>query len=305
MQKRTARSVDEVIKIVRDARKAWELDDDQELWCRGEDIKHRTSTLQPKLYRHLPGDVKIVSRALLRTENQFHKEFQRCGVQLYEHENADDWDWYFLMQHHGAPTRLIDWSDGALMALHFAVKGELASSEGGYVYLIDPYELNDTLDDLPRIAKTKKSWKAYREDRKKRGRKWPRHWDDVYLPGMHALDDNNKTRVAKGSAPKRTRPELPREPMVLEFPQITRRVAAQRSRFMVYGRDRTWITRWAKNIESRIWRITIPRNRVASIKTQLRDTGVTESVIFPDLDGLGREIDQLWDNLKRKSISRK
>jgi len=30
------------------------------------------------------------------------------------------------------------------------------------------------------------------------------------------------------------------------------------------------------------------------IRYELRDAGVTESVIFPDLDGLGREIQQRW-----------
>ena len=33
-----------------------------------------------------------------------------------------------------------------------------------------------------------------------------------------------------------------------------------------------------------------------SIKQQLREAGITESVIFPDLDGLGREMDQLWED---------
>jgi len=34
------------------------------------------------------------------------------------------------------------------------------------------------------------------------------------------------------------------------------------------------------------------------IRLELRDSGVTESVIFPDLDGLGRELRQLWDDRK-------
>ena len=31
-------------------------------------------------------------------------------------------------------------------------------------------------------------------------------------------------------------------------------------------------------------------------QTGLRDCGITESVIYPDLDGLGREIRQLWED---------
>jgi hypothetical protein len=30
------------------------------------------------------------------------------------------------------------------------------------------------------------------------------------------------------------------------------------------------------------------------MRIELRDCGVTESVIFPDLDGLGRKIKQIW-----------
>jgi len=34
----------------------------------------------------------------------------------------DLWDWYFPMQHFGAPTRLLDRTEGAVIALYFAVK---------------------------------------------------------------------------------------------------------------------------------------------------------------------------------------
>src|ERR1017187_6414814 len=137
------------MEIVREARKFWRLPPEKELWFRGEDRKHQNSTLLPKLYRHLPRNVKKVSRALLRTERNLHEEFRRCGAQLYEHDDVDDWDWYFLMQHHSAPTRLLDWSDGALMAVHFAVKNSLDATEGGFVYVLNPWDLMRDLKRLP------------------------------------------------------------------------------------------------------------------------------------------------------------
>ena len=42
------------------------------------------------------------------------------------------WEWYFFMQHYGAPTRLLDWSDGDCLSLHFA----LAHSAGSAISLM-------------------------------------------------------------------------------------------------------------------------------------------------------------------------
>lgn len=297
MKKKTARSIGEISDIVSQARAEWKLRQEEEIWFRGEDAKYLSSTLQPKLYRHLPSKLDIVSNSILKAELHMHSEFSRCGTQLYDHDDVDDWDWYFLMQHHGAPARLLDWSDGSLMGVHFAVRESKEDSKGANVYVIDPYRLVNEIDKLPEIHQLKSAWKSYRERQKKRDQTWPREWDNVYIPGMHSLSN----RIEQSTTPKDTKshkPKLPNAPMVLEFPQITRRVAAQRSRFMVYGSDKNWLTRWAQKDSSRIWCIFIPKSRIPTIRVQLRDAGVTESVIFPDLDGLGREQNQLWDTLK-------
>jgi hypothetical protein len=189
------------------------------------------------------------------------------------------------------------------MAVHFAVKDCRDDSGGAFIYLLDSYSPNKEIGKLPEFELLKKEWKDYRKYRKENDKGWwPRPWDQVYLPGRSADSDRRRRR---GDAMKNSprKPELPMAPLVLEFPHITPRVAAQRSRFMVYGRGNTWLTSWAKRDAARIWRISIPKTSIRLILTQLRDAGVTESVIFPDLDGLGRELSQLWETLKKRRSS--
>jgi len=84
---------------------------------------------------------------------------------------------------------------------------------------------------------------------------------------------------------------------MLDFPHITRRVAAQRSRFVVFGTDLEFLSEEYKRQEC-IKRLCIDGRCRSSLRLELRDSGITESVIYPDLDGLGREMKQLWEERK-------
>jgi len=203
-----------------------------------------------------------------------------AAVQLSEGKaEGEEWDWdaYFLMRHHSAPTRLLDWSDGALIALHFAVQG--ADNEDAVVHMLEPDLLKEQLGALPDDATNKTNWKKY-----------------VATHPTEQLSEDDDARIYL-PMDKEERNELPLlpPPLVLDFPHITRRVAAQRSRFVVFGSDPSWLaSQFDKSGDPPIQSIEIDGQYKQKIRLQLRDGGVTESVIFPDLDGLGREMMQIF-----------
>jgi len=49
-------------------------------------------------------------------------------------------DWLCLMQHHGIPTRLLDWTESILIALYFAVKEKNLCD--GYIFALNATRLN-------------------------------------------------------------------------------------------------------------------------------------------------------------------
>jgi hypothetical protein len=64
----------------------------------------------------------------------------------------------------------------------------------------------------------------------------------------------------------------------------------------VFGTEPSWLSEEFKKADLTIKVIAIAAGSRSKIRQELRDCGVTESVIYPDLDGLGREMKQLWDD---------
>ncbi len=219
---RRVTTVAEFLHEVAALRELWKNDKIDELWFRGESARHERTTLKPVLYRS-----DRPTQDILDLEDYLFEEFTRSGTTLAEVHPEDDAEWYFLMQHHGGPTRLLDWSDGALIALHFALpsKSSYSTADDAVVYVLDPIWLVDRFPDpiVPKELEEKEEWNDL----------------DLFLP---RLGDHEEVPI-------------PDDPLVLEFERFTRRIVAQRSRFIVFGLNRDPLAPLIAENDSRLVKI--------------------------------------------------
>lgn len=259
--------IDQVVRIrddwqtadIEHAKKCGEEEPDPlTIWFRGQG--NSRWLLRPKLYRH----------AQRFNENEIRTEFKLRAFQLMSetHVPKDDREWYFLMQHYGAPTRLLDWTDGALIALYFAVQ-----SQGRYknaaVWMLDPVWLNHRV--------------------------------------LNELDENNYIEGILLPDWEEAEPWFPEPfqsvlhvtyPVAIDPPHVARRVSVQRSRFTVHGKSMrgldSLVTRMTK---SRLIKFVIPKRTGQEILNDLSTCGIMQTSVFPDLEGLSRELETKWTQL--------
>jgi len=91
------------------------------------------------LFRGQPCDKPLMPRLgrlrphgkLIKIEALVLEEFKRTSLPLTEFHPENDWDVIALAQHHGLPTRLLDWTQNAFAALWFAVREPSRREEPG------------------------------------------------------------------------------------------------------------------------------------------------------------------------------
>jgi len=181
---------------------------------------------------------------------EMRSEFMLKARALLDSSPTSDWEWYFLMQHYGLPTRLLDWTVGSLIGLHFALWDDTGESDAA-VWVLDPWRLN----------------------------KWTTRKSELVLTSDSAAQ--------KYLYPVYQTKSIPRRPIAVVPPYNSPRITVQRGTFTVHGSNPDGIDR---QFTSRLAKVHLPKDYCIQMRRELRYAGISEFTLFPDLDGLSRDI---------------
>ncbi|WP_299819161.1 FRG domain-containing protein [uncultured Roseibium sp.] len=102
-------------------------------------------------YRFVPSIGRKSDTYTPLKEERLFRAFQRSADIMLATRPVSDWDWLAVAQHHGLPTRLLDWSTNPLVACYFAVSSHSKEEEDAVVHaysipdedVIDPKKHDD------------------------------------------------------------------------------------------------------------------------------------------------------------------
>lgn len=184
-------------------------------------------------------------------------------------------EYFHLMQHYRLPTRLLDWTEGALIALYFAIRIP-GKDQTPCVWMLNP------------------SWLNYRND------KTIRNDDDKTGEDKSLVLYTDRDAVEEFLQDKIIQDHYLNEhslgdlPVAVFPPLIDARIVAQKSVFTIHGREKNGfdvlLKRYSDETQICKLRISPTQEEIRNMTAELNILGMTETTIFPDLEGLSREI---------------
>lgn len=209
----------------------------------GRDLRHGLA--------RLGGDFARKERHLLRN---FRKYARRSFV-------GDDsiWNWLSLAQHHGLPTRLLDWSYSPHIALHFATASLPDMGEDAEVWILDFERVNAHLP--------------------------PQLGELLHEEGSFVFTGELLSQAANSLA------ELDAIAgeaflLFLEPPSLDERIVNQAALFSLMSRPDAMLHDWLVRHPGACRRVIVPAALKWEVRDKLDQINISERMLLPGLDGL-------------------
>jgi len=289
------KSVAEFVEAIISETKKMDNDDSQIFWFRGEGSINWKTALVPSSYRDTVKsfngriDDSFYSKNIKHIETNTNADFIIRTQRYISSKGIENsyWNRYILMQHYGIYTRLLDWTENAILALFFAISDKSTFQDDSKVWILLPAILNDFT--IKKIINTDKTC--------------------TIIPTCNDSDSKQNLQTEDGQL---IISELTRRYLLMDFENesnsksskyyplavlpiyLDERMNAQKTCFTIFG-DRLNGLVSNENNSKFLSSITIEGG--ASKLKMLKDLqllGIDFESIYPDLDGIGRSISEKY-----------
>ena len=193
------------------------------------------------------------------------------GFQKYAHlemrEESSIWNWLSLAQHHGLPTRLLDWTYSPYVALHFVTDHIEKFDCDGAIWCVNFVETNKSLA--------------------------PNLQDGLDQAGARVFTTGMLTEAVQSL---KSFDQQAKDPLVvfLEPPSLDSRIINQSGLFSVITSVQTSLDEWLLERKGVFRKIVIPKELKWEIRDKLDQSNINERVLFPGLDGLSQYLKRYY-----------
>ncbi len=195
-----------------------------------------------------------------QVEEHILRNFIRYSRAHLPQPPANEWELLVTAQHHGLPTRLLDWSYSPLVAAHFATSTNTNRMDR-VIWRLDWKRVHRAFD-LPELA-------------------------FLIQDLERALGENGSFTPWKLFAGE-TRPFA----CLIDPPSLDARIAAQSAAFTLCSSKKCPFDHFLAEhgLSDALTRFVIPAENVQNFRDQLDLVGMSERHLFPDLDGVAAEL---------------